>query len=47
MSLTALMRENRWINALTVVPHTQPELLIAITDFNLDLPCLGVSTGIA
>ena len=46
MSLTALAGENRWINAFSIVPHPQSELLIVIADFNLDLPCLGVAKGI-
>ena len=40
MALPALRRENRRINALSVIPHPQPEALIVITDFDLDL--LGV-----
>src|SRR5208282_5398155 len=30
-----------------VVPHAQTELLIVISDFNLDLPGLGVAEGVA
>ena len=46
MSLTALAGENRWINAFSIVPHPQSELLIVITDFNLDLPCLSVPKSV-
>jgi len=42
VSLNAMTRENRRINAFSVVTHTQSELLLVIADFNLDLPCLGV-----
>ena len=42
VSLTALARENRWINTFPIVSHTQSELLIVIADFYLDPPCLGV-----
>ena len=47
MSLTALVRENRRIDAFSVIPHTQSELLIVVADFNLDLLGLGVPEGIA
>ena len=40
--LAPLPRQNRWINAFAIVPHTQPELLIVISNFNLDLPSLGM-----
>ena len=46
VSLAALAGENRWINAFSIVPHTQPELLMVIADFNLDLLCLRVPKGI-
>jgi len=36
-------RENRRINAFSIVAHAQSELLIVIADFNLDLPRLRVS----
>ena len=42
----ALTGENRRIDALSIVPHTQSELLIVITDFNFDLLCLGVLKGV-
>ena len=35
--LTPLPRKNRWINAFTIIPHAQPELLIVISNFNLNL----------
>ena len=38
VSITAVMREDRWINAHAVVPHTQPELLLVVADFSFDLP---------
>ena len=47
MSLFALWRENRRIDALSVIPHPQPEAVIVITDFDLDLLCVGVKKGIA
>ena len=46
VSLTALAGENRWINAFSIVPHAQSELLIVIADFNFDLPCLSVAKGV-
>ena len=39
-------RENRRINAFSVVPHPQPEVLIVITDFDLDLLCVCVQKGV-
>ena len=42
----ALSRENRCINALSVIPHTQSELLIVIADFDLDLLCVCVKKGV-
>src|SRR5271167_3106119 len=46
MSLPALSRENRCINALSVIPQPQPEALIVITDFDLDLLCVCMKKGI-
>ena len=46
MTLPALNRENRRINALSVIPHPQPEALIVITDFDLDLLCVCMKKGI-
>ena len=46
VSFTALAGENCWINAFSIVPHTHPELLIVIADFDLDLLCLRVPKGI-
>ena len=43
VSLTALAGENCWINAFSIVPHPQSELLIVIADFDFDLLCLGVA----
>src|SRR5215472_10448058 len=43
MSLTTLLRKHRWVNALSVVPHSQTELLIVIADFDFDLSRLGVA----
>ena len=45
--LFPLLRENRRINALSVIPHPQPEALIVITDFNLDLLCVCMKKGVA
>ena len=39
--------ENRRINALSIVPHAQSELLIVIADFNFYLLRLGVPEGVA
>src|SRR6516162_5548335 len=44
--LTALTRQHRRINACSIVPHAQSELLIVIADFNLDLPCLGMPKSV-
>ena len=46
MSLTALTREHRWINALSVVPYPQSELLIVVPNFNFDLTSTRVSKGV-
>jgi hypothetical protein len=46
-SCQALSRENRCIYALSVIPHPQPEALIVITDFDLDLRCLRVQKGVS
>ena len=46
VSLTALPSENGCIKPFSVVPHTQPELLIVIADFDLDTLCLGVPKGV-
>src|SRR5271165_1996276 len=46
MSLPALSRENRCINALSVIPSPQPEALIVITDFDLDLLCVCMKKGV-
>jgi hypothetical protein len=46
-SLTALAREDCRINAPSVVPHAEPELSIIISDFNLNLPSLGVPKCVA
>src|SRR5450432_947724 len=35
-----LPRQNCWINAFTIIPHTQPELLMVISNLSLDLPSL-------
>ena len=47
MPLAPLPRQNRWIDAFSIVPHTKPELLIVIPDFNLDLPSRGMVKGVA
>jgi hypothetical protein len=41
-----LSRQDYGINAFSIVPHAQPELLVVISDFNLDLPSLGVPEGV-
>jgi hypothetical protein len=46
VSLTALPSENGCINPFSVVPQTQPELLVVIADFDLDTLCLGVPKGV-
>src|SRR5208337_649840 len=46
VSLPALSRENRCINALSVIPQPQPEALIVITDFDLDLLCVCVTKSV-
>src|SRR5208337_3486757 len=46
MTLPALSRENRCINALSVIPHPQPEALIVIADFDLDLLCVCMKKGV-
>src|SRR5271166_791821 len=46
MALAALSRENRRINALSVIPHPQPEALIVITDLDLDLLCVCMKKGV-
>ena len=46
MSLTALARENRWINSFSVVPHPQSEIIALVTDLDLDPPGLRVPKGI-
>ncbi len=43
MSLTTLTRDNGGIHALSIIPDTHSELFMVIADFNLDLPCPGVS----
>ena len=47
MALPALSRENRCINALSVIPHTQAELLIVIADFDLDLLCVCMKKSVS
>src|SRR5271157_1890290 len=47
MTLPALSRENHRIDALSVVPHPQPEALIVITDFDLDLLCVCMKKGVS
>ena len=47
MALPALSRENRCINALSVIPHTQAELLIVIADFDLHLLCVCMKKSVA
>ena len=46
VSLSALLRENRRINALSVIPHPQPEAFIVITDFDLDLLCVCMKKSV-
>jgi|ERR1035438_7929732 hypothetical protein len=46
MPLAPVRRQNSWIDAFSIVPHTKPELLIIIPDFNLDLPSRGMVKGI-
>ena len=47
VSLAPMPRQNRLINAFTVIPHAHPELLMVISDFNLDLPSRGVTKRVA
>src|SRR5271165_2799352 len=47
MALPALSRENRRINALSVIPQPQPEALIVIMDFDLDLLCVCMKEGVS
>ena len=42
MPLTVLTGKNGRIDPFSIVPHAQSKLIIVITDFNLNLPCLGV-----
>src|SRR5271165_45101 len=46
MSLPALRRENRCINSFSIIPQPQPEALIVIADFGLDLLCVCMKKGI-
>jgi hypothetical protein len=39
--------EKRRVNALSVVPHPQSELIIVIADFNFYLLCLSVMKRVA
>ncbi len=47
MFLFALWRENRRIDTLSIIPHPQPEAVIVVTDFDLDLLCACMKKGIA
>ena len=47
VSLSGCGRENRRINAFSVIPDPQPEALIVITDFNLDLLCICMKKSVA
>ena len=46
MSFRSLTRQNRWIDAFSIIPDTQPKLLMVITNVNLDLSCAGVPKGV-
>src|SRR5208337_4416127 len=47
VSLFPLLRENRCINAPSVIPYAQAELLIAIAEFDLDLLCVCMKKSVA
>src|SRR5208283_1639441 len=46
VSLFPLLRDNRRINALSVIPHPQAEALIVIADFDLDLLCVCMKKSV-
>ena len=47
VSLAALAREDRRIDALAIVPDPQAEFLVVVADLHLDLPGLGMPIRVA
>jgi hypothetical protein len=46
VSFRPLSRQDGGINAFSIIPDTEPELLIVVADFYLDLPRLRMAEGV-
>src|SRR5262245_48944861 len=47
MSSSSLLAKSIWIDALSVIPHAQPKLTLAIMNFHFDLLCKRVLESIS